>query len=278
LRKSLFGLLSLILCIEKDSYIIIHFIKHYDDEINYFTIYYTKDVTNSLYYLYANNYVDYAKPFTIHSGNIQPYKLDSFLEFVISRVVHHIFPKNFPKYSLFYQKNDEKVVMEAVGYIKENAQKEPENPVSLAGAENVYAAAFYLGLEVRTPVYELNGNLYVDDFSHPLHDIDKDEKCLIDEYRDHKISFSEDGTLFPQSFMNNSCAKWFGGEKCDTKKLQNAYEAIINTSIIELQNIVDNAVDIFAVVENDYQQASEDLKSVLIGNIDIIKDLVQSGG
>ena len=31
---------------EKDSYIIIHFIKHYDDEINYFTIYYTKDVTN----------------------------------------------------------------------------------------------------------------------------------------------------------------------------------------------------------------------------------------
>ena len=79
----------------------------------------TKDVTNSLYYLYANNYVDYAKPFTIHSGNIQPYKLDSFLEFVISRVVHHIFPKNFPKYSLFYQKNDEKVVMEAVGYIKE---------------------------------------------------------------------------------------------------------------------------------------------------------------
>jgi len=60
--------------------------------------------------------------------------------------------------------------------------------------------------------------------------------------------------------------------------LQNAYEAIINTSIIELQNIVDNAVDIFAVVENDHQQASEDLKSVLIGNIDIIKDLVQSGG
>ena len=64
----------------------------------------------------------------------------------------------------------------------------------------------------------------------------------------------------------------------DTKKLQNAYEAIINTSIIELQNIVDNAVDIFAVVENDHQQASEDLKSVLIGNIDIIKDLVQSEG
>jgi len=60
--------------------------------------------------------------------------------------------------------------------------------------------------------------------------------------------------------------------------LQNAYEAIINTSIIELQNIVDHAVDIFAVVENDHQQASEDLKSVLIGNIDIIKDLVQSGG
>jgi hypothetical protein len=72
-----------------------------------------------------------------------------------------------------------KVAMEAVGYIKEYAQKELENSTSLAGAENIYAAAFYLGLEVRKPVYELNGNLYVDDFSHPLHNIDKDEKCLI---------------------------------------------------------------------------------------------------
>jgi len=31
---------------EKDSYIIIHFIEQYDDEIKYFTIYYTKDVKN----------------------------------------------------------------------------------------------------------------------------------------------------------------------------------------------------------------------------------------
>lgn len=214
----------------------------------------------------------------MRSDNMQPYKIDYFLEFVISRVAHHIFPKNFPKYSLLFQKDGDKVAMKAVGYIKENAQKELENPSSLAGAENVYAAAFYLGLEVRAPVYELNGNLYVDDFSHPLHNIDKDEKCLIDEYRDHKISFLEDGTLFPQGFMNNNCAKWFGGEKCDTKKLQDAYSAITNTPIIELQNIVDNAVDVFAVVGSNYQEASEDLKSVLIGNIDIIKDLVQSEG
>lgn len=220
----------------------------------------------------------YAKPFSMHSDNIQPYKLDSFLEFVISRVAHHIFPKNFPKYSLFYENNGDKVEMKDVGYIKEIAQKELENSASLLGAENVYATAFYLGLEVRAPVYELNGNLYVDDFSHPLHNIDEDEKCLVDEYRDHKISFSEDGTLFPQSFMNNNCAKWLGREKCDTKKLQDAYDAIIGTSSIELQNIVDNAVDIFAVVGNNYQQASKDLKSVLIGNIDIIENLVQSKG
>ena len=215
------------------------------------------------------------KPLTV-DGNIERHKVNAFLEFVVSRVAHHIFPRNFPHYSLFFEKKEEKVVVDAVGYIKENSQKEFENSASLIGVENVYAAAFYLGLEIRTPVYQLHDNLYVDDFSHSLHSLDKKQQCLIEEYGDHKISLSEEGTLFPQSFLNNNCGKWLGGKECDIKKLQDAYNAIVRTSTLELRNIVDDTTNLFAVFDNDYRSASEGLKSILIGNIDTIKELLQS--
>ncbi len=231
---------------------------------------------HSLYYLYANSYIGYANPLPSDEVSIARYQVDSFIELIVSRVAHHIFPQNFPKYSLFYEETDKKIQIGTVGYIVENIQKELDHKQLVAGAENVYAVTFYLGLEVRGPVYELNGNLYINDFSHPFHNINQNDKSLIDEYRDHKISFSEDGTLFPQSFINSNCSRWFGGTKCDINKLQEAYKVIANTSITELQNIVDHVVDIYKEFGENYQEVGCEIKSILTGNIDIIQDFLEN--
>jgi hypothetical protein len=219
------------------------------------------------------------KEVPIHYHNINP----SLFELTASKIAHYLFPENFAEYKFVIKPNMNVNEEIDAGYL---STEDIECTAGyLEGIENIYATAFYLGLEVRSHQCRIPGNksyLFVNDFSHPFHKVDVEQTELIEEYRDHKILPSEKGTLFPSSFLNKECGKWIGKD-CDIGKLKDAYKKIIEIPQDEINKIIDTAIHVLQSIEckdnqdnscrsdNHYNYMNHDVKAILLGNHESIK-------
>jgi hypothetical protein len=187
----------------------------------------------------------------IRNNTIAP----SLFELSASRIAHYLFPENFAQYKFILEANTDytkRGVEVSAGYVfKESIKNTSCEDKLLEGIENVYATAFFLGLELDSHLcvnHASKNYLFIDDFSHAFHEVDVKHKTLIPEYRDHKILSPEDGTLFPTSLIDKDCGKWIGKE-CDTDKLKSAYARIQSIPLEEINNIIDLAIDVLQLIE-----------------------------
>jgi hypothetical protein len=226
---------------------------------------------NIQYQNYTIIFEDSKIPF-VKYNNINP----SLFELSASQIAHYLFPDNFAKYKFIIEPNMDVDGEISAGYLPSAREDFECNPKHLDGIENIYATAFYLGLEIRSHkciTSEDKLYLFIDDFSHPFHAVDVEQKKLIEEYRDHKILLSEKGTLFPTSFLNMECGEWID-RACDVEKLKNAYGRIKNTPKEEINKIIDTAIGALQSIEcqngckfsHHYQYMNENVKAVLAGN------------
>lgn len=211
----------------------------------------------------------------------------SLFELCASKIAHYLFPENFAEYKFIIKPG-----MDVNGEIEAgyplSAYKDSKCSVKhLDGIENIYAAAFYLGLEVRSykcMILEDTSYLFIDDFSHPFHKVDIKQNKLIEEYRDHKILPQQKGTLFPASVLNAKCGEWID-RSCDVEKLKNAYEKIVNTPQSEIDKIIDASSHVLQSIEctdsqddnctsNDYYQYMQSVKGILSGNNESVHSLI----
>ncbi len=162
-------------------------------------------------------------------------------EVAASRVAHALFPQNFA--NLKFVNNGDWIT---VGYfLNEHAVIVECDPQAVRGMEDVYATAFFLGLEIRSySCINSGGNqyLYIDDFAHPFHKISMQERIVKTEFRDHKILLSEKGELFPTAFINKECGKWLNAG-CNIEKLQDAYGKILSIPEDSIRQIITEVID-----------------------------------
>ena len=211
----------------------------------------------------------------------------SLFELAASKIARYLFPKNFAEYKFLIKENMDVNDEIDAGYIPNIDNDIKCSAEQLEGVENVYAAAFYLGLEIRSHKCIKFGDityLFIDDLSHPFHKVDVKQNKLTDEYRDHKIVPSEKGTLFPITLMNQKCGEWID-KNCDIEKLKDAYERIIKTSQDEINKIIDSSIHVLQSIEcidsqddscrsNYHYQYMHDVKEILSDNYEGIKSLM----
>jgi hypothetical protein len=187
----------------------------------------------------------------LESSSIKLYQMNpSLFELSASRVAHYLFPKNFAEYSFLITPNMDIHSNIPAGYFSTaNVDLECDGEY-IEGVENVYATAFYMGLEILSDGYAKSGDktyLFIDDFTHPFHRLDAERKTLIAEFRDHKI-VHEEGTLFPTSLMNKNCGEWIN-KPCNIEKLKAAYENILSVPQDKIRSIVDTAIAVLQSIE-----------------------------
>lgn len=209
----------------------------------------------------------------------------SLFEVTASKIAYYLFPDNFANFKFITKPDMDPTDDIDAGYIP-STNESTECEGKLEGIENVYAAAFYLGLEVRSYRCIKTGektNLFINDFSHPFHKVDLQRGALIDEFRDHKIIPFEKGTLFPTSFLNQACGQWINSQ-CDVQELKKAYERIITVSQEDIKNIISTTITVLQSIEcmdsqdsdckdESYYKVMETQQDILESNYESIKTL-----
>ena len=210
----------------------------------------------------------------------------SLFELSASQIAYYLFPNNFAQYKFIIEPNMDVNGEISAGYLFSAHEDFECSAKHLDGIENIYATAFYLGLEIRSHkciTSEGGSYLFIDDFSHPFHKVNVKQNKLIEEYRDHKILPSEKGTLFPDSLLNEKCGAWIDKD-CDIEKLKNAYKKIINTPQDEINKIIDASIHTLQSIEctdsqddncrfDNHYQHMHHVKEILLGNHECINSL-----
>ncbi len=211
----------------------------------------------------------------------------SLFELSASQIAHYLFPNNFAEYKFIIEPNMDINGEISAGYLLPAHENFECKAKHLDGIENVYATAFYLGLEIRSHkciTSENNSHLFIDDFSHSFHKVNAKQNKLTEEYRDHKILPSEKGTLFPTSFLNMECGAWVDMD-CDIEKLENAYNKIVNTPQDEINRVIDASSLALQSIEcadskddscrsDTHYQYMHHVKEILLGNHEGISALM----
>ena len=210
----------------------------------------------------------------------------SLFEVSASRIAYYLFPKNFAKYTFILQHKDADKNNVNAGYFFDSYLIEHCTDYNaLDGIENVYATAFYLGLEIRSHLCIKENDkqyLYIDDLSHAFHKVSAKCERVSSEYRDHKIFPLEKGTLFPTAFMGTDCGVWLNAT-CNTTRLENAYLKIMNASQKEIDSMIDIAMDALKAIEcpdNDcsfieHYKYMDNVKAILSHNQQAISELYE---
>ena len=241
-------------------------------------------------YIEHEKFNDYAiTPISTSLVNLKYNLLNpSLYELTASKIASYLFPLNFAEYRFVIQQEfDENENIDAAYYSSASINSDCSEGVE--GVESVYAAAFFLGLEIRSIQCINQENafkpyIFVDDFSHPFHRINRATNELSEEYRDHKIS-NEKGVLFPATFMPVNCETWIG-QSCDPEKLKIAYSQISNTPIQNIFQIIDLAIKALQAIEcvgdavteckeSPYYSYMDEVKIILGNNWHAIRDLVK---
>ena len=223
---------------------------------------------------YTVIFEDSKQPF-VKYNSINP----SLFELSASQIAYYLFPNNFAQYKFIIEPNMDVNAEISAGYLFSAREDFECSAKHLDGIENIYATAFYLGLEIRSHkciTSEGGSYLFIDDFSHPFHKVNVKQNKLIEEYRDHKILPSEKGTLFPDSLLNEKCGAWID-KGCDIEKLKNTPQdeinKIIDASIHTLQSIeCTDSQDDNCRFDNHYQHMHH-VKEILLGNHECINSL-----
>ena len=116
---------------------------------------------NIQYQNYTIIFEDSKIPF-VKYNNINP----SLFELSASQIAHYLFPDNFAKYKFIIEPNMDVDGEISAVYLPSAREDFECNPKHLDGIENIYATAFYLGLEIRSHkciTSEDKSYLFIDD-------------------------------------------------------------------------------------------------------------------